>query len=111
MSRRDFLDGLGDFHEEMKWCRQIDFYALQDYKSRYYSPKQKEFVFNHVSNYGVRTTARILEIQRKTIQRWCRQYGVKVKRCPDWVRPWAFRRNRRKKVWAEKGYPYKATPL
>ncbi len=58
---------------------------------RNYTRHQKDYALSQVEIYGVRATSRILQIPRRTIQRWCRQYGKLVKRCPLWVYKWAQR--------------------
>jgi hypothetical protein len=50
-----------------------------------YTIAQKKYALSFVDEYGVRGTARALEIPRRTIQRWCRASGKPVKRCPAWV--------------------------
>ena len=73
-----------------------------------YTEKQKNFAIELAQRSGVRATARVLELQRKTIQRWLRDKGVRVKRCPDWVYDWAYWRKKRREKWqkimARRGY-------
>jgi len=69
-----------------------------------YSQRQKEYAFELIAEYGIRATARILKMPRKTLQRWCRRQGKYIKRCPDWVYGWAERRRKRKEFWARRGY-------
>ncbi len=69
-----------------------------------YTDQQKIYAFGLIRKHGVRGTARILQIPRRTLQRWCRQYGIYVKRCPSWVYEWAERRRKRKEFWARRGY-------
>jgi hypothetical protein len=61
-----------------------------------YSQRQKEYALKLIDEYGVRAVARILELPRRTLQRWCREQSKYVKPCPDWVRPWAARRQDRR---------------
>jgi len=70
----------------------------------FYSEAQKQYALSLLENYGVRTTSSILQIPRRTIQRWCRQYGKQVKRCPLWVYDWAERRHKRREFWERRGY-------
>ena len=70
----------------------------------HYSEEQKRFAFELISKHGIRATARILRIPRRTLQRWCKQYGVHVRRCPAWVFEWARRRRERLRFWQYKGY-------
>ena len=71
-----------------------------------YTDKQKNYAFELIRKSGIRATARTLEIPRRTLQRWCRKYHIRVKRCPDWVYDWAERRQRRRAFWARRGYGY-----
>ena len=70
----------------------------------HYTQRQKDYAFELIDEYGIRATARILQIPRRTLQRWCKQNGVYVKRCPAWVYDWAERRRKRREFWERKGY-------
>lgn len=70
----------------------------------HYTDKQKEYAIEQINEYGIRATTRILAIPRRTLQRWCRQYDVQVKRCPAWVYDWAEKRRRRREFWQRKGF-------
>ncbi len=59
---------------------------------RNYNNQQIAFVLRKVSELGIRATARALRMHRRTIQRWCRKFNFPVKRCPEWVYEWAYRR-------------------
>lgn len=50
-----------------------------------YTDRQKNYAFKLIKKSGVRVTAKILKIPRRTLQRWCKKYHIRVKRCPDWV--------------------------
>jgi len=77
-----------------------EFRALRpDRKSKRYAPKQKDWAINKAVEIGVRATARLLSLQRKTIQRWLREEGVKVRRAPAWVYDWAYWRAKRREKW------------
>jgi len=73
-----------------------------------YTEKQKRFAFELINEHGMRATARILRIPRRTLQRWCRKYGIYVSRCPSWVRDWAERRREKtqvlekQRIWIER---------
>ncbi len=69
-----------------------------------YTDSQKEYAFQTIKEYGVRATSRILSMPRRTLQRWCRQHGVQVKRCPAWVFEWAERRRKKREAWSRRGY-------
>jgi hypothetical protein len=86
------------FYDEVRW----DFQAMGD--SGHYSERQKDYAFKLIDEYGVRATARILQMPRRTLQRWCRKYGVYVRRCPYWVNGWAQRRRKNREFWARRGY-------
>ena len=79
-----------------------DFLALG--KGGQYTEAQKRYAFELISEYGIRATARILKIPRRTLQRWCIKYNIYVRLCPSWVREWAERRRKRKEFWARRGY-------
>ena len=65
--------------------------------TRYYTPEQKFYVLSLIEEYGVRGTARVLQIPVRTIQRWCKECGVTPADCPDWVFEWATRRRMRRR--------------
>jgi len=69
-----------------------------------YTTEQKQYAFEMIREHGVRGTARILNVSRRTLQRWCRKHHVYVKRCPDWVFEWAEKRRKRREFWALRGY-------
>ena len=81
--------------------KRIHFECMGD--SGHYSQRQKEYAFELIAEYGIRATARILKIPRRTLQRWCKKNYIYVKRCPDWVYGWAERRKRRE-FWERRGY-------
>lgn len=69
----------------------------------HYTKRQKDYALELIDEYGIRATARIL-VPRRTLQRWCRGYGVYVRRCPNWVYGWAERRRKRREFWQRRGY-------
>jgi len=69
-----------------------------------YCQTQKDYALRLIDEYGVRAAARILEIPRRTLQRWCRKQFKRVQRCPDWVYSWAAKRQKRREFWVRKGY-------
>jgi len=81
---------------------------MQDFRSMSrgfrYIEDQKRFAFEQIAKYGIRATSKILQMPRRTLQRWCRKNCVVVERCPSWVYEWAARRKKRKEFWARKGY-------
>ena len=79
-------------------------FALLNEGKRNYSNRQKDFALSLVDTYGVRGTARVLLLHRRTIQRWCRAQGKEVMRCPLWVYEWAERRRKRREFWERRGY-------
>ena len=70
----------------------------------HYTNKQKKYAIKLIDEYGIRATSRILDLPRRTLQRWCRQYNVQVERCPAWVYEWAAKRRRRREFWQRRGY-------
>ena len=87
-----------EMYEDQRYC----FQSLGT--GGWYSQSQKDYAFELISEYGVRATARILKIPRRTLQRWCRENGVWVRRCPAWVYGWAKRRRKRREFWRRRGY-------
>ena len=69
-----------------------------------YTQRQKDYAFELIDEYGIRATAKILQIPRRTLQRWCRKNGVYVRRCPAWVYEWAKRRRKKRRFWQYRGY-------
>ena len=65
-----------EFNEEKRYL------FLSFGEGGHYTQKQKEYAFELIDEYGIRATARILKIPRRTLQRWCRENGVYVRRCP-----------------------------
>lgn len=86
------------FIEEEILNKRAEFSSLGSGKKRY-TEEQKEYAINKVQDIGVRATARLLLLPRKTIQRWLRVKGTQVKRCPSWVYDWAYRRRKRRENW------------
>lgn len=86
------------FYEEIK----AEFISLG--RGGHYTDEQKEYAIALIDEYGIRATARILSLPRRTLQRWCRQYDVYVKRCPTWVYEWAERRRKKREFWRHRGY-------
>jgi hypothetical protein len=74
-----------------------------------YCQAQKDYAFKLIDEYGVRAVARILGIPRRTLQRWCRERGKYVQRCPDWVYSWAVKRQKRREFLARIGYSRRPT--
>jgi len=69
-----------------------------------YCRRQKNYAFKLIDEYGIRATARILDLPRRTLQRWCRASCKYVRRCPGWVYSWAAKRRKRREFWARRGY-------
>jgi len=86
------------FNEEKRW----EFEAKGE--GGRYTEAQRACAFELIEEYGIRATARILKIPRRTLQRWCRTNGIRVRRCPSWVRPWAERRRKKRRFWQYRGY-------
>lgn len=89
MSKTDTRILIRAFIEEENENRRAEFRSLGSAKGRY-TDAQKAYAIETAQGMGVRATARLLNLQRKTVQRWLRDKGVQVKRCPDWVRDWAY---------------------
>ena len=97
-TRRLILMMQQQFYEEKRY----HFLALGN--KGQYTESQKHFAFELISEYGVRATTRILQIPRRTLQRWCRKYHIFVKRYPSWVFEWAERRQKKRRFWQYRGY-------
>lgn len=82
------------FIEEENSEKRAQFSALGSGKG-HYTPDQKDYAINKAISMGVRATSRLLNVPRRTIQRWLRAKGIRVKRCPDWVYDWAYWRKKR----------------
>jgi transposase-like protein len=87
-----------EFNEE----KRDEFESLGD--GGQYTDDQRTYAFELIDQSGVRATARILRVPRRTLQRWCKRHGVLVTRCPCWVYEWAKRRRKRREFWRRKGY-------
>jgi transcriptional regulator with PAS, ATPase and Fis domain len=91
--RRQWIEELRETHEAIRK-------AWRGTNTNFrYSQEQKRIALNAIDQHGVRAVAQILGVPRRTLQRWCRKQGKQVKRCPDWVRPWAAKRRERRKNW------------
>ncbi len=89
---------INEFNEEKRYC------FISFGTSGQYSEAQKKYAFELIDEHGIRATARILQMPRRTLQRWCRKSSVYVKRCPYWVYGWAERRRKRREFWQWRGY-------
>lgn len=89
--------------EEEILDKRAEFRALGSGKKRY-TEEQKEYVINKAQEIGVRATARLLQLSRKTIQRWLRAKGIQVKRCPSWVYDWVYWRRKRQEKWERRRF-------
>ena len=98
-SRKEMFRAMAEeFNEEKRY----EFDSLGN--SGQYNDEQKNYAFELINESGVRATSRILEIPRRTLQRWCRRHRVIVRRCPFWVYEWAERRRKKREFWQRKGY-------
>ncbi len=93
---------------EVENRKQLFYFNSLNPDGREYSPEQKEYAIEKAKSIGVRATSRLLNLPRRTIQRWLREKGVTVKRCPNWVYDWAYWRRKRREKWerikAYRGY-------
>jgi hypothetical protein len=85
--------------EENAYLRAEFRYLNLNRETNRYTQEQKGWATDKAMEIGVRATARLLSLQRKTIQRWLRERGVKVRRCPRWVYEWAHWRKKRRQKW------------
>jgi len=86
------------FYDDMR----LHFKGLGD--GRCYTSQQIEYAIEKIDEYGIRATSRILQLPRRTLQRWCRKYNIAVRRCPYWVYEWAKRRRKKREFWARRRY-------
>ena len=105
MSKHEIKALIEQFNEEKRFC----FAALgYERKGLRFHPDQRAYAVRMAQESGVRGTARILRLHRKTIQRWLRAEGIWVQDCPDWVHDWAYWRRKRREKWerikARRGY-------
>jgi len=102
LSRTGLKKLISGFMQEVNEEKRRDFLAFGN--GGWYTHKQKNYAFELISKSGIRASARILHLHRRTLQRWCRRYGIAVSRCPEWVYVWAGRRRGRRKFWSKRGY-------
>jgi hypothetical protein len=69
--------------------------VVQGSAKGHYTAEQKDYAINKAISIGVRATSKLLDVPRRTIQRWLRAKGIRVKRCPDSVYDWAYWRRKR----------------
>ncbi len=74
---------------EMERQEQLHYFNYLNPYGGHYTPKQKAYTIEKVLSTGIRATSRLLQVPRRTIQRWLRAEEITVKRCPDWVYDWA----------------------
>ena len=98
MNNKELIKAMQQAYDEMK----EDFISLG--RGGHYTGKQKRYAIGLIDEYGIRATARILLLPRRTLQRWCRLYNINVKRCPAWVYEWAEKRRRKREFWERRGY-------
>lgn len=82
--------------------RKRTFYALGT--GGQYNDRQKNYAFTMIAEYGVRATSRILCLPRRTLQRWIKENNIYVKRCPEWVYDWVYKRRKKREFWERRGY-------
>jgi len=78
---------------------QLSYFRSLNPKEGHYTQEQKEYAIEKATTIGVRATSRLLQVTRRTIQRWLRAEAITVKRCPDWVYDWAYWRKKRQQKW------------
>ncbi len=79
--------------------KQLLYFRSLNPKGGHYTQEQKKYAIEKARSIGARATSRLLNLPRRTIQRWLREKGVMVKRCPDWVYDWAYWRRKRREKW------------
>ncbi|MBW1853314.1 MAG: transposase family protein [Deltaproteobacteria bacterium] len=77
MIKQDTKNLIRAFIEELNEEKRFDFRFLGNEKKKHrYTQKQKDFAIRLAQEKGVRATAKILGLHRKTIQRWLRAEGI-----------------------------------
>jgi len=76
--------------------KQLSYFKSLNPIGGHYTQKQKEYAIEKANAIGVRAASRLLHLPIRTIQRWLREKGITVKRCPDWIYDWAYRRKKRR---------------
>ena len=100
MNKQNTKDLIRTIIAEANGEKQAEFRVLgYGGKKHIYTQEQKDFAIRLAQEKGVRATAKILGLHRRTIQRWLRSQGIWVKRCPDWVYDWAYWRRKRNEKW------------
>jgi hypothetical protein len=79
--------------------KQLSYFQRLNPKGGHYTQEQKEYAIEKAKSIGVRATSRLFNLPRRTIQRWLREKGITVKRCPDWVYDWTYWRRKRREKW------------
>lgn len=69
-----------------------------------YSPQQQKYALEKCLEIGIRATARLINVNRRTLQIWCRYYDICIPRYPEWMESWADRKRRRRDFWRLRGY-------
>ena len=78
MNNRELIKAMQQqVYAEMK----EDFISLG--QGGHYTDKQKRYAIALIDEYGIRATARILSLPRRTLQRWCRQYDTGKQRAAN----------------------------
>jgi len=78
---------------------QLFYFINLNPRGGHYTNEQKKYAIHKAQTIGVRATSRLLKIPRKTIQRWLRAKGIRVKICPAWVYDRAYWRRKRREKW------------
>ena len=102
MSRSSIDPLMVESIQELNEEKRIEFQALGT--GGRYTRQQKQYAFKMIYESGMRATARVLNIPRRTLQRWCRDERIYVRRCPSWVYDWAERRRKCREFWQRRGY-------
>ena len=100
MTTQDTKNAIRAFIEDLNEEKRSEFRVLgYRKKKRRYTQKQKNYAIALAQEKGVRASAKVLRLHRKTIQRWLRAKGIWVKRYPDWLLDWVYWRNKRREKW------------
>jgi len=100
--------------EEFQWMREEKYHLLKEKKWLYlngkpaihskFSSQQQKFALEKCLDIGVRATSRLLQVNRRTLQRWLRYYKIDVPRYPNWLFDWVERKKKKREFWRRRGY-------
>ncbi|MBN1214061.1 MAG: helix-turn-helix domain-containing protein [Candidatus Lokiarchaeota archaeon] len=101
--RTEFQNLPTDRNELLLQGKWISIYGIPALHGKY-SPEQQIYALEKCKEHGIRAASRLLGVSRRTLQRWCRYYNVKIPRYPPWMTGWRERKTRRRNFWRMRVY-------